>query len=343
MNILIIGFGSAGKYYFKILKRNKDVKKIFIYDENKKLVNKNLFLNFINKDSLHKNKISHAFIATPSHLHFKYAKFLIENKINVLIEKPMVLNLNNAKKLIKISKQTNKKCWVVFQNRYNTAIQNLKNEILGKNFAKIFYVDAKMYWCREKRYYKSNWHGKFSSDGGVLTNQAIHLLDTLVYLFGNVVKFNSILSFNKKKLEAEDFAILNMKHKNGIISSLVATTRADKNYESSINVVLENKRLEVSGVSLNEYKSYPKHESVIDKRKSESFSNKKGIYGAMGNGHYKILAEFLSKSNSNSSKDLELQKNLHVLEILHSVYKDYKRQDMKYIKSKQSILGKNEK
>ena len=151
------------------------------------------------------------------------------------------------------------------------------------------------------------------------------------------------VGFNKKKLEAEDFAILNMKHNNGIISSLAATTRANKNYESSIDVILENKRLQVSGVSLNEFKNYFNQKSKMDRKKSESFSNKKGIYGAMGTGHYKILVEFLSKTNVKSSKDLELYKNLHVLEILHSVYKDYKREDMKYIKSQQSILGKNEK
>ena len=134
-----------------------------------------------------------------------------------------------------------------------------------------------------------------------------------------------------------------MKHRNGIISSLAATTRANKNYESSIDVILENKRIQVSGVSLNEYKNYIDHKSKIEKGKSELFSNKKGIYGAMGTGHNKILDEFLNKTNNKSSKDLELQKNLHVLVILHSVYKDYKRQDMKYIKSKQSILGKDEK
>jgi len=343
MNVLIIGFGSAGKYYFELLKNNKKIKKIFIYDENKKIIDNDLFLDFKNKNTLIENKISHGIIATPSHLHFKYAKYLIDNKINLLIEKPMVLNLNNAKKLIKISKQTNKKCWVVFQNRYNTALQNLKKEINKKNMNKVFYVDAKMYWCREDKYYKSNWHGKYSSDGGVLTNQAIHLLDSLVYLFGKVIKFNSILSFNKKKLEAEDLVILNMKHKNGIVSSLAATTRADKNYECSIDVILKNKRLAVSGISLNDYKDYSNDKSKIDPKKSEIFSGSKGIYGAMGTGHHKILSEFLSFSNKKSSKDLELYKNLHVLEILHSVYKDYKKDRMKNIESKQSVLGKNEK
>ena len=104
MNVLIIGFGSAGKYYYELLKNNKKVKKIFIYDENKKIIDKVLFLDFKNKNTLTKNKISHGIIATPSHLHFKYAKFLIDNKINILIEKPMVLNLNNAKMLGSISK-----------------------------------------------------------------------------------------------------------------------------------------------------------------------------------------------------------------------------------------------
>ena len=32
MNVLIIGFGVVGKYYFKYLKKNKNVKNIFIYN-----------------------------------------------------------------------------------------------------------------------------------------------------------------------------------------------------------------------------------------------------------------------------------------------------------------------
>ena len=55
-----------------------------------------------------------------------------------------------------------------------------------------------MLWHRDKKYYKDNWRGKYSMDGGVLTNQAIHLLDALVYNFGEIVNFNVIGSFDKK-------------------------------------------------------------------------------------------------------------------------------------------------
>ena len=51
---------------------------------------------------------------------------------------------------------------------------------------------------------------------------------------------------------------------------------------------MNKKRFSVSGVSLNIFYKYNKDKKVIDKSNSESFSNK-GVFGAMGNGHNKIL------------------------------------------------------
>ena len=61
----------------------------------------------------------------------------------------------------------------------------------------------------------------------------------------------------------------------------------------------------------------------------------------MGNGHLKILKEFLNIKNLNSSKDLEISKNLHVLEIIHSVYNAArnKKNTFLLVKKKQSQLG----
>ena len=263
--------------------------------------------------------------------------------MNLLIEKPFVLNLSNAKKLIQLNKSKKNKCWVVFQNRFNVAVQHLKKNIMGKNFKDVFFVDAKMFWNRDIKYYKSGWHGKYKTDGGVLTNQAIHTLDTIVYLFGKVRRFNSFLMFNKSKLEAEDFVLLNLQHANKIFTSLKATTRADKNYENEIDVISKKNRFKVSGISLNLFQRFKKNHIVTDNKKSEIFSSKKGTLGAMGNGHKKILKEFFNNKVFKSSKDLEISKNLHILEIIHSVYNMYKSNQWLNIQSKQSMLGKNEK
>ena len=42
-------------------------------------------------------KVDYALIATPSNIHYKFAKFFILNGTNVLIEKPYVLRLDHAK------------------------------------------------------------------------------------------------------------------------------------------------------------------------------------------------------------------------------------------------------
>ena len=338
MNILIIGFGTAGKYYFNILKKNKIIKNIYVSDIKK---NTNLPVNYLDFDinEIKKKKIKYAIIATPSNLHYDYAKILLKNSINILIEKPFVLKLSHAKELIKLSRNRKIKCWVTFQNRYNLAIQKLK-KIVDRNFlGKIFLVDCTLLWSRNKKYYSVSWKGKFKSDGGVIANQAIHLLDAIFYIFGKINKFNSILVYNKKKLESEDLAVINFVHENKVISSFKVTTRSNQNYSSSIDVLGEKGRVKVSGVSLNIFNFFKKQDIYLDKKNSETFSNKAGQVGAMGNGHRKILKEFINKKSIKSSKDIEIYKNLHVIQVLHSVYNNSNKNLFK-IMNKQSKLGK---
>jgi UDP-N-acetyl-2-amino-2-deoxyglucuronate dehydrogenase len=340
MNILIIGFGTAGKHYLNLLKKFKEVKKVFICDKASLKVSKDYEILKFDKKIIKEKKISHAIICTPSNQHFEFAQKLIKIPINILIEKPFVLKLSHAKKLINLSKKTNTKCWVAFQNRHNLAIDELKRIILSKKIGKIFLVDCSLFWKRDLNYYKVSWKGKYKTDGGVLSNQAIHLLDALIYIFGKVKKFNAIMQFNKKKLEAEDLIIINFLHQNNLVSSFKATTRSDSNYRSSMDIVGEKGRVLVKGISLNTFHFLESSKILDDKNKSENFGVGSGPIGAMGNGHKKILAEFLNSKIKKSSKNLEISKNLHVLDVVHSVYNSTKRDNLNLVTNKQSKLGK---
>ncbi len=339
MNILIIGFGTAGQNYFNILKKNKEIKKIYICEKNQiPISNKYKKIEF-NISFIKKLKIRYAFISTPSNLHYKYSKLLLEHSINVLIEKPFVLKISHAKDLINISNKKKVKCWVAFQNRHNLAIQKLKKVVKEKKLGKIFLTDCSLFWKRDKKYYRVSWRGKYSSDGGVLSNQAIHLIDAAIYIFGEVSKFTSIIRHNKKKLEAEDLAVLNFVHKNGLITNIKATTRADANYRSAMDVIGEQGRALVKGISLNTFHIIKQDKIKNDKNNSEEFQKGEGQIGAMGSGHFKIIKEFIDKKNKNSSKDLEISKNLHVLYILHSIYNSKNDDKFSKVTNRQSKLG----
>lgn len=339
MKIIIVGFGTAGKHYYELLKKKQN-KDLFIVDKLTLPVSKNfrqISFNFIEKNNL---VFDYAIIASPSGMHFKHALFFLNRGSNVLIEKPFVLKLSHAKKLINLSTKKNLKCWTSLQNRYNLATSKLRSEIKSKSIGKINLVDCTMLWHRDNKYYSNSWRGKYSSDGGVLTNQAIHLLDTLIYNFGEIVNFNVMADFNKKKLEAEDLILINFKHKNGTLSSFKATTRANNNYRSAIDVVGSKGRIIVKGVSLNTFSKFKNNNLVLNKRFSENFGENLGAKGGMGFGHKKILNEFL-KNKKKSSKNIEIKNNYYLLKLIHSLYNNINyNKNLNKISNKESMLGK---
>ena len=200
-------------------------------------------------------------------------------------------------------------------------------------------IDCTMIWSRSKKYYSTSWRGNYKTDGGVLTNQAIHLLDILIYNFGEILNFNVLASFNKKKLDAEDIISINFKHKNGILSNLKATTRADNDYRSAIDVIGTKGRIIVKGISLNTFNKFREKNLVFYKNYSEEFKLGMGPISGMGFGHKKLLNEFLKKDVS--SRSLEIEKNYYLLKVIHSVYNClFKRHKLQTVNDKNSVLGK---
>ena len=320
MNIVIVGLGNVGEHYFELLKNNRKIKNIYII-ENNLIQRKNKNYEFINlKQVNNKFQIDYAIICTPSGSHFRYAKFFLNKKIPTLIEKPFVISLKHSKELIKLKIKNRTKCWVAFQNRYNKSIIQGKKMLEKKRFGKTFFVDAALYWHRNKKYYSTSWRGKYRTDGGVLFNQSIHLLDVLIYFFGKIKNFNVVAGFSKDKLQAEDLISVNLNHTNKVISNLKATTRANRDYRMSIDVLCEKGRFLIKGISLNKIFYFNGNNLQNDVKNSENFKLGLGPRSGMGNGHKKLLLDFLNKNKNKSEKKLDIENNKYVLEIIHSIY-----------------------
>ena len=147
MNVLIIGYGNIGKHYHAICHLrgfNVFINDPFLKDKKK--------LKYIQLKDIKKYKIDIGIVCTPSAQHFESSYFLIKNGIDTLIEKPLVLKISDAKKLINLSKEKKVRCWVVFQNRYNKAIRFLKKKYSTDKG--IFMLNANLFWHRNKKYYQ---------------------------------------------------------------------------------------------------------------------------------------------------------------------------------------------
>lgn len=106
INVGIIGYGKMGKIYAKEINDNKKFKLIDIITK-KKINQNNKLLNLF-----FKKKIDLVIVASPIETHFNYLKLAIKNNKNIILEKPIVKNYNQLKKIFYLTKNYKKKIFI---------------------------------------------------------------------------------------------------------------------------------------------------------------------------------------------------------------------------------------
>ena len=108
----IIGCGRIFPKHYEIFEKklfNNFVLTSICEKKSKKLkkINKKTNLNFYKdyKKLIKNEKIDVAIILTESGNHYDVAKYCLEHKLNIIVEKPLCLKLNQANNLIKLSKK----------------------------------------------------------------------------------------------------------------------------------------------------------------------------------------------------------------------------------------------
>ena len=67
-------------------------------------------------------------ICSPNFLHDAHIRFSLRSGANAICEKPMVININNLEKLMKVEESTGKKIHAVLQLREHDSIIKLKEK-----------------------------------------------------------------------------------------------------------------------------------------------------------------------------------------------------------------------
>ena len=123
--------------------------------------------------------------------------------------------------MIRTCKNNNINLYVVKQNRFNLPIIKLKEAIEHGRFGKLVLGTVRVRWCRDQSYYdQASWRGTWAQDGGVLTNQAIHHIDMLLWMMGEVELVFGLGATQLVDIEAEDTGIANLRFKNGALGLL---------------------------------------------------------------------------------------------------------------------------
>ena len=145
--VVLVGYGPRGKIWSKILKKNKNVKLVAICDVNLKTKNKDskkipFYLKIEN--AIFENNPDCIVLSTPPASRMKDLKVCAKYKLPVLVEKPLAVNINEAKKLVRFMNRNKLLMMVGLNFRYLPStiekIKLIKLKKVGKpNFARFVY------------------------------------------------------------------------------------------------------------------------------------------------------------------------------------------------------------
>jgi predicted dehydrogenase len=152
--------------------------------------NEPVFDKFIKK---HKKNVDAAFIITPHVEHFPQASACMEAGIDVLVEKPMVMNTTEAKKLLKLRDKTGRLLMVAFNGSASPSIRIAADMIATGQLGKILNVQAAV-WQTWEQGTKGLWRQEPKiSGGGYMFDTGAHLLNTVSDLVGE--PFSQVSAF----------------------------------------------------------------------------------------------------------------------------------------------------
>ena len=261
-------------------------------------------------------------IATESGIHAEIALYCIDKGVNVIIEKPMAMSMADAEEIIRRSNEKKVKVSVCHQNRFNIAVQQMRQALEAGRFGKISHGSINVRWNRNRDYYdQAPWRGKWASDGGCLFNQCIHGIDLLRWMMGDEVE--EIYGVTKQQyhhyLECEDIGMAVVKFKNGAVGTIEGTVNVyPKNLEETLYLFGETGTVKIGGKSTNNIDVWDfADESAEDQKNKGLQEQTSNVYG---NGHTSLYADVIDAIENDRKPYIDAVAGRNAVEMILAIY-----------------------
>lgn len=271
-------------------------------------------------------------ICSPSGAHLDPALAVAAAGKHVVVEKPLEITTDRCDQIIKACDDAGVRLAVTFQSRFHESSRLMKQATEQERFGRVTMGDAYVKWYRSQEYYDSGaWRGTWDLDGGgALMNQAIHSVDLLLWLMGDVAEVSAMTAtMTHERIEVEDIAVATLKFSNGALGVIEATTTA---YPGSL------KRIEISGshgtAVLEEedivqwtFAEETDQDEEIRKRMTGKTETGGGAAdpSAIGHhGHTMLFEEVVASINQNRASILDGHEGRRSVELIQAIYESAK-------------------
>ncbi|MBR7131632.1 MAG: Gfo/Idh/MocA family oxidoreductase [Lentisphaeria bacterium] len=213
----------------------------------------------------------------------------------------------------------------IFQHRFNPGNIALKNLIASGLLGKLLTVNLNFACLRTNAYYENDpWRGTVAGEGGgVLINQAIHFLDQLRFLFGDVRRV-AALSGNlthQGVIEVEDTVAFTAEFTGGLMVTVNATNSAFAKWRSALTICAARAQLEFIDEKLT-YLDAADSDAAAIRNALECNADPAEVHGKTyyGTGHTAQLADFIDAIKDKRMPQVTLADAANSAAFVHAVY-----------------------
>ncbi len=236
VNIGIIGLGHWGVNYLRIFHALDDVKIVSCCDTSSENLKKvcsysgiQLTPNVCN--IINNSEIDGVIIATPASTHYKIAGDCLKAGKDVLAEKPLTLNPEEALELCNVAEMKNRILMVGHTFLYNPGIRMIKEYIESDELGQIYYFQA------------TRTHlGLIREDVNVVWDLAPHDVSIFNYLFEALPIGLNAVGTDHLKTNREDVAFINLVYPNNIIGNIHVSWE-NSNKQRTLNIIGSKARI----------------------------------------------------------------------------------------------------
>ena len=187
-------------------------------------------------------------VCTPHDQHAPVVLDCVAAGVSVIVEKPLAHTLAEAEKVVAASDAAPAvRIGVCFQNRYNQTVQATRRLLESSSLGAVLGGTATLSWHRSADYYRARpWRGEAArSGGGVLINQAIHTIDLMQWLLGEVMAVSGRAGryLLDPPIEVEDTASVVLEHAGGARTVVFATNAGVVDSPITTEIVTEQATL----------------------------------------------------------------------------------------------------
>ncbi len=214
----LIGYGGFGQFLHHSWKELKNVHVVAIADEIPERKPKEKIAFYNNWQDIIKNReIEIVSIATPPSTHASIAVEAISFGKNLLIEKPLAVNTEEAKSIREFCRNSKKTVTVNYIMRYNPLISTLQQLYKSGVFGELRHVNVENY-AQDEGLPPEHWFWDKHISGGIMVEHGVHFIDMINFFTGQKAVRVKAVSHNRNPLQ-EDQIFASVLYEDGLITT----------------------------------------------------------------------------------------------------------------------------